>query len=107
MERIPIKKRQNIFVVEKYHNKCIQPQSRIYCGVCGEIIGININHLEFPFMFNTLKNNLKNPTVRESIMGIHHSTCGHTITGNSKELKFCTIEAYMAQYHKQSNTTKS
>ncbi len=87
-----VHKMYDYIIVEKHKGDIIPVGSEMYCGCCGHILGVVKTQLTFPFNSHTLRASLKDKTYTESIFGLRHTTCGHSMFSFRKEWGFITLE---------------
>ncbi len=75
-KRIKLRKMQNVIWVENMAGGVIPPNSRMYCGCCGHMLGTVRNEMKFPFDSQQLIENTDDRTFQPTPFGLHHRTCG-------------------------------
>lgn len=97
MDKIKIKKLSDIIIIEKSKDDTILKDSKLYCGCCGNQLGILKSNITFPFQSHQLIKKLKDRSFKTSIFGLRHNTCKHTMFRFEMSFKFITLENYLKQ----------
>ena len=92
MNTIKIDKRRDILIAEKVDGTTILKDGEIYCGCCGSSIGTMKKKLKFPFNNFQFLKSLKNKSVNNTIIGLYHKTCGHTMFAWIEPFQFISLE---------------
>lgn len=90
VKKMKLQKATNYLFIEKSDGNNIEKGSRIYCGVCGGIVGVM--KVEMKFCFNScvfMKNLDKGEYSTGTFGGIKHN-CGHYV----RVQDFMTVEKY-------------
>ncbi len=96
MEKIEIKKMHDVIVIELKKGDRVLMGSKLFCGCCGEILGIVKSEFTLPCTIKTFNESTGNQTFELSLMGLKHLNCGQTMFTCSfqKSFAFVGIEFY-------------
>ena len=98
--KIKIDKLRDILIVEKTDGDVFLKGSEIYCGCCGNPIGVMKKNLKMPFKPEMFLNSLKNKNVDWWILGLRHKACRHSMFPFQKYFDFIRLEDYLSSIKK-------
>ena len=111
MDKLVIDKMRDYIIVEKYDNNKILRGSKLFCGCCGNILGVTKKELKFPFSVSKFDKSVykKEKKFSISIIGLYHKTCGHSMFCFSKGYNFMGLDKYIENTKKsnKNNDNKS
>lgn len=93
MNVIEIDKKRDYIIAEIDKNRFILKDTKLYCGCCGNIIGIAKNRIDLSKSQNIFTK-LKNKTFTIGILGLYHKTCGHTMFSFQRHYNFIDLTTY-------------
>lgn len=95
IDKVVIDKMRDVIIIEKLKNdNIIEVGSKLFCGLCGDVLGECEKELQFPFMPSQFTSSLKNMSFYINNIGFHHKTCGHSMFCFTEEWSFVSIEKY-------------
>lgn len=94
MEKIEVKKMHDVIVVELKEGNNILFGSKLFCGCCGDILGVVKTPFTLPCSMKTFNECTGNQTFELSLFGLNHKSCGHTMFTFQKAFAFVGVDFY-------------
>jgi hypothetical protein len=94
MEKIDVKTMHDVIVIELKEGDRVLMGSKLFCGCCGNILGIVTTEFTLPCTMKTFNESVGNKTFGLSIFGLYHGTCQHTMFTFQKSFAFVGVDFY-------------
>lgn len=102
IKKINIDVPRDLIIVENFDEKamCILRDSRLFCGCCGELMGIAERDINLPCSFRSFSALVKDKSFRMAF-GMFHDECAHTMFSFTRDISFITANSYFKQVYMQ------
>lgn len=95
MDKIKVNKERDLLIIEKGDTKMIEANSNIYCGVCGNTVGITKYKVLVPFDSKQLVYSLYNCSLENRSIGFEHTNCNHTLFAFKNQIDLIPLSVYL------------
>lgn len=96
--KINITTRKDFVIVEKCNENTLFKGSHLYCGLCGESMGVLTEDIQFPFDSRKLTKVVADKTYITIDKGLLHSKCKQIIKSKNGLNNFVSLTQYRNTY---------